>query len=259
MSGAAVPAATVSGTAVPAATVIVARDGAEGLEILVIERARSMGFAGGAIAFPGGKVDAGDLLPADLPVLRGFAGLAAEDAAARICAAREAFEEAGILLSEGPFVAAGERARLRRLSDSHAISFGELLSGIGHRLDAGRLAPFARWVPPAGFGRRFDTHFLVASLPPGEVHDADGHEAVSARFVRPADLLAEAEAGRASLLFPTLCNVQRLGRFGCVAELLADATPPPFIEPAIDDGWLTIPENVGYPVTRIPVEVTRRQ
>ena len=71
------PEAAVSDTALPAATVIIARDGAMGLEILAIERARTMGFAGGAMAFPGGKVDP-------------------EDASVVDAALREAQEEVGL-------------------------------------------------------------------------------------------------------------------------------------------------------------------
>ncbi|MFQ3667077.1 MAG: NUDIX hydrolase, partial [Sphingomonadaceae bacterium] len=186
---------------IPAATVVLARDGAEGLEILVIERAKGMGFAGGAIAFPGGKVDAGDR-PAGA-MFTGFEALDAADAAARVTAAREAFEETGILLSRGAFVPVAERERLRPLSDRHAIGFPELLAAIGHVLDAAVLKPFARWVPPAGLHKRFDTHFFLAAMPGEEAHAADGTEAVCARWARPGELLAEADAGAISLLFPT--------------------------------------------------------
>ena len=59
--------------ATAAATVIVARDGPQGLEVLAIERAKGMGFAGGAVAFPGGKVDETDT--PDGPCFAGFEGL----------------------------------------------------------------------------------------------------------------------------------------------------------------------------------------
>ena len=200
--------------ATAAATVIIARDGAGGLEVLAIERASGMGFAGGAIAFPGGKVDAAD--SPEGPCFAGFGGLDPTDATGRVTAAREAFEEAGILLSAGPPVEAGLR-------------------------------------------RRFDTLFFVAALPPGEVMLADGHEAVKAHWARPADLLAEADAGRSSLMFPTRCNIARLALFGTVEALLADRTPPPFVQPEVSgDGWLTIPEGVGYPYTRERLESVRR-
>jgi 8-oxo-dGTP pyrophosphatase MutT (NUDIX family) len=243
--------------ATAAATVIIARDGPRGLEVLAIERAKGMGFAGGAVAFPGGKVDETDR-PVG-PHFAGFEGLDPVDAVGRVAAAREAFEESGILLSAGPPVDAAVRAVLRPESDTHAIGFAELLARIGHVLHADVLRPFARWLPPTGLHKRFDTLFFVTALPPGEVMLADGHEAVKAHWARPAELLADADAGRSSLLFPTRCNIARLAQFDTVATLLADQTPPPFIQPDISgDGWLTIPEGIGYPYTRERLESVRR-
>lgn len=242
--------------AVPAATVIIARDGPDGLEVLVIERAKGMGFAGGAVAFPGGKVDPTDR--PEGPAFAGFSGLADADAAARVTAAREAFEETGVLLSAGPPVPEAERARLRPLSDGHELPFGRLLEEVGHRLSAEALRPFARWIPPVGLHRRFDTRFYLARLPEGEAHLADGGEAVHARFARPADLVAEAEAGAISLLFPTRCNIARLAQFESVAALLADPTPAPVIQPRIEGEWLTIPEGIGYPWRAERWEAVRR-
>lgn len=244
--------------AIPASTVIIARDAPGGLEILAIERAQGMGFAGGAVAFPGGKVDAADAIAGDR--FLGFSGLDPIDATARVAAAREAFEESAILLSTGAPVDAETRTRLRPASDRHEIGFAELLAEIGHSLDAAKLVPFARWLPPEGLHKRFDTHFYVAALPDGEEMLADGHEAVHARWASPAELLADADAGRISVLFPTRCNLARLGQFATVSELLADQTPAPFIQPKITaDGWLTIPEGVGYPYVRERLETVRRQ
>ncbi len=242
--------------ATPAATLVLARDGTAGLEILVIERAGTMGFAGGAIAFPGGKVDALDIAcAASFP---GAAALAPEDAAARVTAARETFEETGILLSRGPAVSGAVRARARPRSDSHAIGFAALLAELGHRLDLGSLKPFARWLPPLGLHRRYDTRFYVAAMPEGEAHAADGTEAVHARWAPPAALLAEADSGAISLLFPTRCNIARLGQFETVAALLADPTEPPFVQPEVVDGILTIPEGIGYPYRAERLELVRR-
>jgi 8-oxo-dGTP pyrophosphatase MutT (NUDIX family) len=243
--------------ATPAATVIIARDGPAGLEILAIERHQAMGFAGGAIVFPGGKID-----PSDQPDghrFHGFDSLEPDDAKGRISAAREAFEESGILLSAGPSVDSDTRARLRPASDSHEIGFSDLLHQIDHLLHADRLTPFARWLPPHGLHKRFDTRFYLAALPEGEEMLADGREAVHARWASPGELIDDDRAGRISLLFPTRCNIVRLAQFGSVESLLADSTPPPFIQPDISpDGWLTIPEGIGYPYTRERLETVRR-
>lgn len=241
----------------PAATVIIVRDSDAGIEILTIERARGMGFAGGAVAFPGGKVDASDQPVGD--VFHGFAALERDDAMARIAATREAFEESGVLLTRGPAVARAQRARLRPESDQHRISFAGLLDEIGHALDATALVPFARWVPPKFVHKRFDTRFYLAALPDGEEMLADGHEAVKARWATADHLLADADAGQISMLFPTRCNIARLGQFATVDALLHDATPPPFVQPKVQqDGWLTIPEGIGYPYWRERLESLRR-
>ncbi len=70
----------------PASTVVLLRDGAEGLEVLLVRRNRALAFAGGFWVFPGGAVDPEDMQAAgDQP-----------DEAPRFAAAREAAEEAGI-------------------------------------------------------------------------------------------------------------------------------------------------------------------
>ncbi len=244
-----------------AATVIIARDSSEGLQVLVIERAAGMGFAGGAIAFPGGKVDASD--GASAAALAGFASLDPADAACRVAAAREAFEETGILLSAGPPVAEATRAQLRPESDSHRIGFADLLAKIGHVLSPAALKPFSRWMPPEGLHKRFDTRFYLATCPPGEAHQADGTEAVLARWALPSGLLAEADAGGISLLFPTRCHLARLAQFATVTALMADATAPAFVQPRIEPGesgpLLTIPEGIGYPCTSESLAAVRRQ
>ncbi len=72
--------------AAPAATVVLVRDGARGLEVLLTRRSSQLAFHGGAWVFPGGRIDPDD-----------YAGVADDVfAAARRAAAREAKEEAGL-------------------------------------------------------------------------------------------------------------------------------------------------------------------
>ena len=82
--------------AVPAATVILARDGAAGLEVLMVRRSSSLAFAGGMWVFPGGRVDPDDRDPA----------APADDlGAARRAGAREVAEEAGLVVDPASLVA----------------------------------------------------------------------------------------------------------------------------------------------------------
>lgn len=73
-----------------AATVVLARDGANGLEILLLERPHDRGSFAGAWVFPGGVVE-----PADRDGATGNS-LADDAAALRRAGARETFEETGL-------------------------------------------------------------------------------------------------------------------------------------------------------------------
>lgn len=231
---------------IPAASAIVLRDEPAGLEVLMIKRAHTMQFAGGASAFPGGKVDASDR--PDGPEFSGFETLDSEEASARITAARELFEECGVLLSDGPAVPSEQLPALREQSDRHEMSFGELLRKIGHRLRADSLKPFARWHPPEIAPKRFDTRFFLAHSEADTM--ADGHEAVRSRWVSPQKLIAECKAGEISLLFPTRCNVERLALYPDVKSALSDPTPPPHVRTRFEGKTAYIPEGIGYPYTQ---------
>lgn len=72
--------------AYPAATVVICRDTPQGIEVLLLKRAATLKFGGGAWVFPGGRVDENDYAgnPNDI------------DMAVRRAAVRESQEEAGI-------------------------------------------------------------------------------------------------------------------------------------------------------------------
>src|SRR4026209_2300403 len=76
----------------PAATVIAARDGVDGVEVLVLQRSPSSRFLPGYVVFPGGAVDAGDS-----ELARRWFGDAGE--AWRAGAIRELAEETGLALT----------------------------------------------------------------------------------------------------------------------------------------------------------------
>ncbi|WP_294334321.1 NUDIX domain-containing protein [uncultured Sphingomonas sp.] len=229
--------------AIPAATVVVMREGGGGApELLMVERSRAMSFAGGALVFPGGRIDPGDHLLTDRH----------EDAAARVAAIRETIEEAGLAL--GLDCDAATLAALR--DDLHAgTPFAQLLAGAGLVLDLDVLVPFARWLPYGLPHRVFDTRFYLARAPQGAAPLVDGSENVRLCWITAQGALDAADRGEAMLIYPTRRNLERLALFDGFESAMAQArrfpieTITPFVESRGGVDWLCIPEGLGYPVT----------
>lgn len=239
---------------IPAATLVVFRDQDDGPpELLMVERARAMAFAGGAMVFPGGRVDPGDrLLGGD------------DDGAARVAAIRETIEEAGLPVGldrlPGPAALAAIRAGL------HAGEpFAALLAAQDLRLVPEQLVPFARWLPNHAPVRVFDARFYLARLPAGAPEAAvDRTENVRLVWTTAADMLAAADAGRATIIFPTRRNLERLAPFASFDDAAADAarhpvrTITPWTEVRDGEEWLHIPDDLGYPVTAERLDTAMR-
>lgn len=240
----------------PAATLVLLREGAAAPEIFMQARAQTMGFAAGMMVFPGGKVDAHDFELAASPLVRGSAA-EAEDAAARVAAIRESFEEAGVLLTEGPTIGERDFTAAQPAIASRELSFGEFLSRYGQVIDFDVLVPFTRWIPPANVGhRRYDTRFYLARCPVEAVAGHDGYEATTSYWITASEALKRADKGEAQVIFPTRRNLERLAQFGTIDALVEHArtTPLVTVQPEVrvlDDGpHLCIPEGIGYPITR---------
>jgi 8-oxo-dGTP pyrophosphatase MutT (NUDIX family) len=225
--------------AVASASVILVRDDRErpGLEVLLLERHLDSDFAGGALVFPGGKVDERDReLDAARWTGRSLAKWREElgadterDAIGVLVAAiRETFEEAGVLLAhreDGTALDADDLRRpsvveARRRLAERGVSWDwrPWLSDEGLVLDLGALAFWSWWVTPVGQHKRFDTRFLIAHLPPGQVAHHDDVETTNLRWVAPADALGEQARAEATIIFPTRRNLATLAMFGSADE-----------------------------------------
>lgn len=239
---------------IPAATLIVMREREGGApELLIVERSAAMRFAGGALVFPGGRVDPGDHALAAL-----HAG-DADDLAARIAAIRETIEEAGLAIGVSG-LPGNARAELYA-----GTPVGEVLAG--HALDLDALVPFARWLPPGDVSHKvFDTRFYLARLPEGagDAATVDGNENVRLFWASARAVLDAADAGTARIIYPTRRNLERLAQYASFAEAVADArahpieTITPWIELRDGEERLCIPEGLGYPVTSQPVKAAFR-
>lgn len=164
-------------TPLPAASVIVLRN--EPLEVLMLHRHGGASFMPNAWVFPGGIAE-GEETP-------------------RQAAAREAHEEAGVVLDPESLVAT------------------------------------SRWITPAGLPKRFDTWFFLASVPRDTEVSIDGREIVDWMWVAPADALARRDL---HVVLPTRKNLEAIRGFDDVVTLMESrrgAIIEP-IEPVLVDG-----------------------
>ena len=157
--------------AIPAATVVVLRDGPDGPESLMLRRNSRLAF-GGMWVFPGGRIDDGD-----------HDGAGDLIAAARNAAAREACEEASIVL------------------------------------DPANLVHFSYWIPPPIAPKRFATWFFAAEAPAEEVRIDDG-EIVRHEWMTPAEAMRRRDAGEIELIAPTWVTLYTIRSFFTVADAL---------------------------------------
>lgn len=215
-----------------AACVLLLRDGDDGMQVFMVVRHHQIDFASGALVFPGGSIDPGDREIAANPALfPPQPGLSAVDAALRVGALRETFEECGVLLArergEGSLISA---MRLRAIEQAWRVamtagekSFADILTVEDLVLAPDALVAFAHWITPENMAKRFDTHFFLAVAPPDQVAVHDGEEAVDSVWISPRRAVMDTEAGIYKLVFPTQKNLEKLGRHATAAAAIAAA------------------------------------
>lgn len=207
------------------------------VDVFMLRRASTMAFTPDAVVFPGGGMDARDvecdvpwagptpaawarLMSCSVPVAKGVI----------TAAAREVFEESGVLLASTPDGAApvDERgdhwAVEREAVASRKISFGEFLRGRGLVLRSDLLHLRSHWVTPASEARRYDTYFFLARLPKGQHADGRTSEAVEAAWIAPGEALSRFDAGLLKLVPPTISNLTSI----VAAQSVDEAWETPF-------------------------------
>ncbi len=158
---------------IPAATVVLLRDTVAGeVEVLMLRKNSEITF-GGMWVFPGGKIDADDF-PEEGNI----------DVAARMAAARETTEEAGLKLEPDKFV------------------------------------HFAHWTPPPGPKKRFATWFFAASVGDSDEVAIDQGEIQDHAWIVPQQALERHAAGDIDLVPPTWVTLYHLARYSPTAAVL---------------------------------------
>lgn len=233
--------------AIPAATLILVRDRpGEDPQLLMVERAQRMAFAAGALVFPGGRIDEAD---------RKLAGDLEIDAAA-VAAIRETLEETALPVGLSPLPSAEQATELQRALVADQ-PFAMVVRDRQLKVDAAALTPFARWVPKFHAVRRFDTLFFLARCPDGEWQPRviEG-ECAGAEWLTAAEVLERERSGAARLIFPTRRTLERLAQHASFDAIRTDAQShpvepvTPWVEERDGEKFITIPSNLGFPVTQ---------
>ena len=188
----------------PAASVVLVRpDG----RVYWVRRGEQLRFSAGFYAFPGGGVDLDD---AAVP-LKNAERLDADEAPCIAAAARELFEETGVLAVPGAArVTPQDRKVAREALLAPGGKFGEFLARHGLAVDAESFAPAGRWVTPPAMPIRFDARFYLVEMPPGEAAEVWPGELSEGEWIEPAQALRRWEEGLALLHPPAWHTLKAL-------------------------------------------------
>ncbi len=190
----------------PAASVIVVHR-AGPLHLLWVRRSEANPFLGGFHSFPGGRLSREDGPIDGNPdaYLRTMAR----------CAAREAFEETGILFGFGgsppPLK---EQRRVRRDVLSSNAGFWPSVDRWGLSFHPELYRPCGRWITPHFSRARFDTNFFLIEAAEMARPDVWPGELESGEWVEPKQALRLWEEDRIVLAMPTLHTIRVLAEGG---------------------------------------------
>lgn len=214
----------------------------------------------GALVFPGGKLEDADGDERLRARCTGAASIGDEELKFRVAGVREAFEECGILLAHRrgrrELIGAADLAPIEkrwrdRLAKDEA-SIVDLVEAEDLELATDLMVPYAHWITPVFVPKRFDTWFFLAEAPADQVALHDGSESVDSVWIGAQEAIAEATAGRRTLVHATQKNLELLAEGGTVAGAIAQArkrkiiTVQPWVEAREGKRFLHIPPDAGY-------------
>jgi len=205
----------------PAATILLLRDGEAGLEVLMTRRSDTASFAPGAYVFPGGTLDDSDGSARAKALSRARPTQDDEQRAFSVAAIREAFEELGVLLAYRPDGATASQADVTGLDRSQSADLLAQLESGGYRMAVDRVWWLCRWITDRDLPKRFDVHFFVAPMPPGQHPSADEGEQFEPVWISPSHALERHERGDFYMIFPTVRTLRRLATMPDVDAVLA--------------------------------------
>src|SRR3990172_448480 len=216
-----------------AAAVILLRHNADPLnpELYWVRRSERLAFLGGYYAFAGGQLEDAD---SEAPVEN---CASPRDVAAISAAARELFEELGVLVARGAdSLTKGQLASLLDDLESQRMTWPVLLRHYGLCLDANDFAYAGRWVTPPFSARRFDTLFFLVRCPAKQ---------------QPRVVQGELETGAWITAREAYSRWQRSEILAVPPTLHALKTLAAGVTPDLMERLIAIPEAHGEPTRRI--------
>jgi len=203
----------------------------------MLQRTSAAAFLPGAYVFPGGALEPDDASERAAARVHGLAdaqasarlGLAAGGLAYWVAAARECFEESGILLArdENDRPVSPERVnsldRLRELLNAGSLLFSDFLERENLVIPAQEIAYYSHWITAPGRPRRFSTRFFVACAPAGQHGAHDRAETVHSVWVSPREALERGRRKEIELIFPTRSTLADLAAFRVPREIFEHA------------------------------------
>ena len=185
-----------------ASAILISR--ASGLRVLWVRRSEENPFLGGFHSFPGGRYSqedgplTGELEQNLLTMAR--------------CAARETFEETGLLVGfSGKQPAIEDQRRHRKEVLDGRTPFWEVAEKRwGLHFDESRYVPCGRWITPHVSRARFNTNFFLVEMPEPAVPDVWPGELESGEWVDPTEAVRQWDEDRVVLAMPTLHTIQVL-------------------------------------------------
>ena len=227
------------------ASVVLLRDTAQGMQVLLLRRHQASNVLGGAYVFPGGKLDPEDQHPALLSQLSQDAvtlhqrlaepELTPQRAAGLFVAAiREAFEECRILLGQ----TGADTPDLAALQNALASgqSWAQAFQNLSLQLHTDALVPWTRWITPRQASvthKRFDTRFFITRVPEGQTAEHDNFEATETLWTTPREALIRYWDHEIELAPPQIMGLVQLARHPDSHSALTEAQSrqPPVVEP----------------------------